>query len=876
MGFLSLVVVLLLKFTAATHESKGAVGDRRGKFPSLLRSDAPLPTQVAEATTHAGSSGFLLPGIRLAQQDTLAVDLKKPGKGGRSRGGHAKSGGHAKGKGGGHAKSKKSHLRKDLNGVTPAPARQGLAVIFGGHARTWYLVGVGVAFLSAGCCFAMLLWPVFAACGVYAQTVRKTKSAAGHEYLYDDWSWRQYLQYRFGRWFSWTPSATVQILFYTFVMILMFFTILYWAMLKTSMGRAGYKVFLWLVSPDGGSGETVAMGSILGALVSLAGLFIFALLVTIVQDLFSQYLNGLKEGQSRVMASGHLVIVGYSGQTPMLLQELCSAYEDTGGTIIAVLAEGFKPDVDAMIRDAGVDQKGSEITVRSGQADDVQALRSVSAENANTIIVMPDSQLRDGLRDSSLMRSVMSMRGAGIPHSGRIVAACSLARHKHMCEEIGDQITDIVVLDDITAKTMAQASHRRGLGCLVRMTYGFAGSEFYFRDIPDHLVGVTFRDASAYYPGGILVGVVTEDKKLVLCPGVTRTLERGEQLTLLADGPIQAKAAETPYTVLPPIESCTSAVKVPRTKAPEFIFIFGWTRKVANLLKELSLMVSPGTEVIIVGERGVSEREQCINLFKKSFDIGDFPNIVQITHVEGKPGECSVIEHLPVPLSKATRIFVFSDDSIANVGLADAVTLSTLLYIWDLVLLPAKTEGGKVALPSIIPEIHDPKTAEYCGRLGMLDYVDTGLLRAQYLSMIAYDPAIGRVLEEIISQEGIGSFDIHALAKYLPAGKATPQEISFNELQSMVSSHGDVLIGWSDGQDAGVEEVEVEQRHIHKVPGQSRRLSRSCSRFESAVLASTHEEEHVTSWAINPKEKNTPRFWSERHRLAVITSEVGT
>merc|ERR1719443_1272943 len=100
------------------------------------------------------------------------------------------------------------------------------------------------------------------------------------------------------------------------------------------MRTAMYKSFIWLIDPNAGAEEDTYAGAAIGAIMSICGLILFAILLTLLQEAFSFYLDSLREGSSRVMESGHVVIIGLTEVTLGVVRELCMAHEEDGGTAI--------------------------------------------------------------------------------------------------------------------------------------------------------------------------------------------------------------------------------------------------------------------------------------------------------------------------------------------------------------------------------------------------------------------------------------------------------------------------------------------------------------------------------------------------------------
>merc|ERR1719487_704980 len=103
-----------------------------------------------------------------------------------------------------------------------------------------------------------------------------------------------------------------------------------------------------------------------------------------------------------------------------LIEELCKAYEATGGTDIVILSQVLsKTDMEQKIMDMEIDMLGSRVHVRNGHPFSQDDLQHVSCSAASSIIVMPD-------------------------------------RNKPLFMKVGGSVTDVVMLDFFMGKLMVQ------------------------------------------------------------------------------------------------------------------------------------------------------------------------------------------------------------------------------------------------------------------------------------------------------------------------------------------------------------------------------------------------------------------------------------
>ena len=121
-------------------------------------------------------------------------------------------------------------------------------------------------------------------------------------------------------------------------------------------------------------------------------MIIFALVIGVVSTEVSDFVENLRKGKSRVVESGHTLILGQGDKLIPTLRQLCLANESEGGGLIAILTSAPKEDLEVSIKEAfaGLDYLGTNIIVRTGYSHIASDLDRVSACSARSIIILSD------------------------------------------------------------------------------------------------------------------------------------------------------------------------------------------------------------------------------------------------------------------------------------------------------------------------------------------------------------------------------------------------------------------------------------------------------------------------------------------------------
>eukprot|EP00892_Ulva_mutabilis_P008063 jgi/Ulvmu1/5629/UM023_0168.1 len=123
-------------------------------------------------------------------------------------------------------------------------------------------------------------------------------------------------------------------------------------------------------------------------LVWVIGLFSYALVLGIVSDDVAQTAEGFKRGNTSVVESGHTVVLNVNNTTEDMLRQWAMAQRERGqSNPIVLLADQPKADLDSIVNNVRAETK-MDIMARTGVPYNVDDLRLVSADKANTVIVM--------------------------------------------------------------------------------------------------------------------------------------------------------------------------------------------------------------------------------------------------------------------------------------------------------------------------------------------------------------------------------------------------------------------------------------------------------------------------------------------------------
>mmetsp|Transcript_30106 Transcript_30106/g.82731 ORF Transcript_30106/g.82731 Transcript_30106/m.82731 type:complete len:821 (+) Transcript_30106:62-2524(+) len=678
----------------------------------------------------------------------------------------------------------------------------------------------------------------------------------------DDRTLQKFAFYRFTYWFVWTENSGFRMLFLAAAFFTLAGSAAYGVIAKTNVVSSTYQILVWLIAPDAGILQRTKAGAFAGVVVSLVGLSLFALLMTMVQNAFERFLQALSSGYAPVIESGHIVIIGFTRDTITLVREVALAFAPDGGIVIVIMSETPKPDVEAQIRASKINLHGSSVVVRRGEAHNLDDLQHVSVDLCRTVILMPDRCVGKELRDATMIQTLISICGKDWPCNGDVLVVCSLQRNYPLFRKLGGERAKIVMLDHLVGKLLVTCSRDVGLGAAISQILSFEGSEFYISCVPETFLGSVWYEAALYYPECVLVGIISigEDGASTcnLRPCHDYRLVKGDKLVLLAEDQRSIRRAAAPMCPSLTVSAARGREDLPTPRHVEHLLFIGWNDNIGIMLLEIDAHVARGSQVVILSEQSEEEREKYLRVVLARFGK-KFYNITSIKQVEGRVCSRFQLEELPIKVQNMSRIFVLGDqDGDAKSASSDARTICATMQVRELLA------ESRVKDVPIISEFKDMKLERLCHDVKVSDFVDSSGIPAQLLAMTAYDPSILPVLFAILDPLEM-QLQIRSLQDYFPVGEPIPTSLSFIDAMSIAHNSDEVLLGWSS--------ADVVESCVRLTDSNG-----AMDNFDDRMIAISRLISSWDShrpWALNPRDKSTPRVWDCKNDKLLVFGVLG-
>ena len=507
---------------------------------------------------------------------------------------------------------------------------------------------------------------------------------------------------------------------------------------------------------DQGPGYRAAM-----LIVTIGGLIVVASLIGIISGAFDAKVEELRKGRSRVLESGHTVILGWSQKVFPIISEIVIANESNGKSAIVVLAERDKVEMEDEIR-ARIPHPGkTKIIVRSGDPMDLTDLELANPHTARSIIIVAPEDATDP--DSVVVKTALALtnnpnRGEGKFH---IVGEIQEPGYMEAAKLVGRDEAHWVLASDLISRITVQSCRQSGLSVVYQELLDFDGDEIYFSVQPS-LVGKSYLEAQYSFSDSSVMGLVTA-AGVAINPAPDTTIAEGDQLILIA-------ADDSAVKLGTPGKSDASLIatgKAPAAK-PERTLVLGYNSGLHAMLKELSEYVPAKSSVTVVADVEVPK-------------VASFSNMtVSVQNADSTSR--AVLEKLSV--KDYDHIIVLAYREHLEVQQADAKTLFTLLHLRDI------EEQQGVDL-NIVSEMLDDRNRELAEVTKADDFIVSDKLISLMLSQVSENKQLTEVFDVLFSSAGSEIY-LRPAELYVTPGVA----LDFYTVLESAAGKGETAIGY--------------------------------------------------------------------------------
>ncbi len=501
--------------------------------------------------------------------------------------------------------------------------------------------------------------------------------------------------------------------------------------------------------------------------VTLGGVFTVSTLIGVLNNGLDAKLTDLRKGRSRIIESGHTIILGWSQQIFPILSELLLANESRKDACVVVMGDHDKAEMEDEIAERIGPTGRTRIVCRSGSPIDLADLKIVSLQSSRSIVVLsPEGDDPD----ASVIKTLLAITNAPDRRSEpyHVVAEIRDPKNVEVARMVGRDEVELLLVGDLISRIIAQTCRQSGLSVIYTELFDFGGDEIYFREEPS-LVGKTYAETLVAYNDSAVMGIAPVSGKPRLNPPMDQRLGAGERLILVAqdDDSIHLSDKTYPYKD----EAIQNGVDVPQE--PEGTLILGWNWRATKILSELSQYVAPGSHATVVSE--VPETADLVA------SIGESPNM-KITLIEGDTSDRRLLDGLG--LERFDHIIVLSYADHLEEQRADAKTLVTLLHLREI-----GEQKGRAF--SIVSEMLDVRNRALAEVTKADDFIVSDRLISLMLAQISENKRLAAVFDDLLDPEGSEIY-LKPAAAYVRPG--TP--VDFYTVVEAARRRGESAIGY--------------------------------------------------------------------------------
>ncbi len=466
-------------------------------------------------------------------------------------------------------------------------------------------------------------------------------------------------------------------------------------------------------------------------IVTLGGIFVISTLIGVLTSGIESRLEELRKGRSKVIESGHTIILGWSPQVFPIISELILANANQKSSCIVILGPADKVEMEDAIRDRIGSSGRTRIVCRSGDPVDLTDLALVSLNTCKSIIVLaPEGDNPD----SSVIKSILAITNNPERREEpfHIVAEMQEERNVAVAKMVGRDEVELLLVGDLIARIVAQTCRQSGLSLVYTELMDFDGDEIYFQHEPA-VAGRSFGEVLLAYETSAVIGIHPAGGTPLLNPPMDTKIGTQDRIIAISEDDDTIKLSSGQ----PQIQ--TSAIRQPEgvNESPERTLILGWNRRGSQIICELDNYVAPGSLVQIVADHPDLEgqlAEHCTGLsnIETSFQLADTTDrrVLDSLKIEG-------YDH----------IILLCYSELLEAQQADAHTLVSLLHLRD---IADKLNHDA----SIVSEMLDVRNRQLAEVARADDFIVSDRLVSLMLSAVSENKDLAPVFADIFDADG--------------------------------------------------------------------------------------------------------------------------
>ena len=494
--------------------------------------------------------------------------------------------------------------------------------------------------------------------------------------------------------------------------------------------------------------------------ISIGGLVVLGALIGLISASIQQRLARLELGNTRVVETEHVVLLGWGPSVPGLVRNLLRIHP---GSAIVILAPRELQMMREGLRRVGIDPHRRNVVLRSGIPSRRAELERVAVRRASSVVVVAhalDEEQEGAETDVEAIKTLLVLESllresleadepdqpsrTAIARLPAVVCEISKNENSEIAKIASRGRVSSVSTADFASRLLVQAARQPGIVDVFERILNRDSGGIIVQSEPA-AEGVSFADLAHSVENAVPIGVSwvesargVDRNAAALNPEPSYEVDEGEKLVFLARNDavlVRNPPQSWPATELEPVEGSASDSS---ERHFESVLILGWNSLIDEIFSELNGHAIGRTRVTVISNASSDQTERLLA-------DREFPRL----DLEIRRGD-TVSRSLLADLVDAEYdcIFTLADES--DGGDPDARSIMTLLLLGD---ITARRKRPRT--PRVVVELRDGRNRDLLeGSVATAVVVSPDLVSV-VMAQISLQPVLGPVYRELLSAGGI-------------------------------------------------------------------------------------------------------------------------
>lgn len=589
-----------------------------------------------------------------------------------------------------------------------------------------------------------------------------------------------------------------------------------------SLPQAMWQVFLRIIDAGTIAGDETWSYRFVALIITLIGILIFGALIGVLTTGLDNMLVEMRKGKTEILKDNYTLILGWNSTIFKIISELTVSNSNHKNKSIVILSDRDKIEMEDEIRqkinqkeilkpikDRGQKVYETKIYCRSGNTIDLDDLKIVHPENADSVIVLSPEE--NG--DIDVIKTILALRKKAKKIVTEIKDEANKEVMDYCFQDKEDENIIYIPTEKWLSRITAQASRQPGFSSIISEMLNYDNNELYFTDVPKEIVGKTFKEVAINCTSSIVLGIQKKNidintlrdeykeeyqngkllslkKNIFLNPyekfnnnivngeNIGCIIEEGDQLIVLQedDGTPKFDFSEIKVEKLQKKDGDPlNNELLPESK----ILILGYNEKIYRLVKELFGYISEKSEVNVIAKVSPEVEEQLKEMYGLDSVLNADTSDVQT--YENESGK------LIVDLDSYESIIILGNEDL-EIQEKDAKSILTMLLIKRML----EKNGSDLKSKNVVIEIYDEKNREIVDLTEVSDYIISDTIISSVITQLSEEGRLYNILDEILGSAGCEIY-LDSMDNYITDFN---REYTFKELSTIVANEGTTLMGY--------------------------------------------------------------------------------